>query len=64
MEKELQEVVILILHLLIHLWRASIEIFDFVPLTNASYSGGIIITDWFSAENKNPESTRDLKNNC
>ena len=43
------------------LWRASIEIFDFVPLTNASYSGGILITDWFSAENKNPESTRDLK---
>ena len=43
------------------LWRASIEIFDFVPLTNASYSGGIIITDWFSAENKNPDNTRDLK---
>ena len=32
-----------------------------MPLTNASYSGGIIITDWFSAENKNSESTRDLK---
>ena len=30
------------------LWRASVEILDFVPLTNASYSGGIIITDWFS----------------
>ena len=30
-------------------------------LTNASYSGGIIITDWFSAENKNSETTRDLK---
>jgi len=43
------------------LWRASIEIFDFVPLTNASYSGGIIITDWFSTENKNQDSTRDLK---
>ena len=43
------------------LWRASIEIFDFVPLTNASYSGGIIITDWFSSENKNPDKTRDLK---
>ena len=43
------------------LWRASIEIFDFVPLTNASYSGGILITDWFSTENKSPESTRDLK---
>ena len=43
------------------LWRASMEIFDFVPLTNASYSGGIIITDWFSTENKNSDSTRDLK---
>ena len=43
------------------LWRASIEIFDFVPLTNASYSGGILITDWFSTENKNADSTRDLK---
>ncbi len=43
------------------LWRASIEIFDFVPLTNASYSGGIIITEWFSAENNNLETSRDLK---
>ena len=43
------------------LWRASIEIFDFVPLTNASYSGGILITDWFSTENESPETTRDLK---
>ena len=43
------------------LWRASVEIFDFVPLTNASYSGGIIITDWFSSETKNSETTRDLK---
>ena len=43
------------------LWRASIDIFDFVPLTNASYSGGILITDWFSTENKNSNKTRDLK---
>ena len=43
------------------LWRASIEIFDFVPLTNASYSGGILITDWFSSESMDSESTRDLK---
>ena len=28
---------------------------DFVPLTNASYSGGIIITEWFSSENTNRE---------
>ena len=43
------------------LWRASVDILDFVPLTNASYSGGIIITDWFSSENNNSETTRDLK---
>ena len=43
------------------LWRASIEIFDFVPLSNASYSGGIIITEWFSSENKEIEGSRDLK---
>ena len=43
------------------LWRASVDIFDFVPLTNASYSGGIIITDWFSSESKKSGTTRDLK---
>ena len=43
------------------LWRASIDIFDFVPLTNASYSGGILITDWFSTENKDSSNSRDLK---
>jgi|TARA_B100001540_G_C15680228_1_gene584465 Domain of unknown function (DUF3576). len=30
------------------MWRATIETLDFVSFTNASYSGGIIITDWFS----------------
>ncbi len=40
------------------LWRATVETLDFVPLVNASYSGGIIITDWFNGgENNN----RDLK---
>ena len=42
------------------LWRATVDILDFVPLTNASYSGGIIITDWFNSgaeETKN----RNLK---
>ena len=32
------------------LWRASIELLDFTPLSNVDYSGGIIITDWFSDE--------------
>ena len=32
------------------LWRASVELLDFTPLSNVDYSGGIIITDWFSDE--------------
>ena len=30
------------------LWRASLDIIDFMPLVSANYSGGIIITDWYS----------------
>ena len=30
------------------LWRASLDIIDFMPLLSANYSGGIIITDWYS----------------
>ena len=37
------------------LWRGAIDVMDFVPLSNASYSGGIIITEWFSSENTNRE---------
>ena len=33
------------------LWRATLDIIDFMPLTSANYSGGIIITDWYSGEN-------------
>jgi hypothetical protein len=40
------------------LWRASIEVLDFIPLTNASYSGGIIITDWYSQAGPNDESIK------
>ena len=35
------------------LWRASLDIIEFMPLTSANYSGGIIITDWYSGENSN-----------
>ena len=43
------------------MWRASIEILDFVSFTNASYSGGIIITDWFSGNAQNQSEQRNLK---
>ena len=33
------------------MWRASIELLDFAPFSNVDYSGGIIITDWFTDEN-------------
>ena len=42
------------------LWRGAIDVMNFVPLTNASYSGGIIITEWFSSQN-NSENNRELK---
>ena len=35
------------------MWRASLEILDFLPLTTVDYSGGTIITDWYSEENQN-----------
>jgi len=34
------------------MWRASIKLLEFTPLSNVDYSGGIIITDWFSDKNK------------
>ena len=43
------------------LWRGAIDVLDFVPLTNASYSGGIIITEWFSSENNKENTNRELK---
>jgi hypothetical protein len=44
------------------LWRASIEVLDFVPFTNASYSGGILITEWFDGgSNNNSDDKRNLK---
>ena len=30
------------------MWRASLEILDFLPMTTVDYSGGMIISDWYS----------------
>ena len=32
------------------MWRASLETLDFLPLTTVDYSGGVIITDWYSEQ--------------
>ena len=44
------------------LWRASMDVLDFVTFANASYSGGILITDWFNSNSeKDKELNRELK---
>ena len=43
------------------MWRASIEILDFVSFTNASYSGGILITDWFSNNKDKTDNKKEIK---
>ena len=40
------------------LWKASLDIIEFMPLTSANYSGGIIITDWYSEKNSPNESIK------
>ena len=40
------------------LWRASLDTIDFMPLSSVNYSGGIIITDWYSDGNNLEESVK------
>jgi len=35
------------------LWRATLKSLDFMPLASIDYSGGVLVTDWYS-ENTNP----------
>jgi len=40
------------------LWRASLDTIDFIPLASVNYSGGIIVTDWYS---NNQEANETIK---
>ena len=40
------------------LWRASLDVIDFMPLSSVNYSGGVIITDWYSESNTPNESIK------
>ena len=40
------------------LWRASLDTIDFMPLSSVNYSGGIIITDWYSDGDNLDESVK------
>lgn len=40
------------------LWRASLDVLDFIPLSTVDYSGGVIISDWYSDSNSKNESIK------
>ena len=40
------------------LWQATLDTIDFMPLVSANYSGGIVITDWYSENNSPNESVK------
>ena len=40
------------------MWRASLDILDFMPLTSADYGGGLIITDWYAQESNVSDSIK------
>ena len=40
------------------LWRASLDVVDFMPLSSVNYSGGIIITDWYSDNSSQNENIK------
>ena len=40
------------------LWRASLDTLEFMPLSLANYSGGIIVTDWYTSEGSSNESVK------
>ena len=40
------------------MWRATLEILDFLPLANVDYSGVIITTDWYNEGTSSDESIK------
>ena len=40
------------------LWKATLDTIDFMPLASVNYSGGIIITDWYSSNQNTNESIK------
>ncbi len=40
------------------LWRATFDVIDFMPLVTVDYSGGMIITDWYTDANTTDDSLK------
>ena len=37
------------------MWRSTLEVLDFIPLSTIDYSGGLIISDWYNDDPNNNE---------
>ena len=40
------------------MWRASLELLDFLPMSTVDYSGGVIVSDWYSDNVSSSESIK------
>ena len=40
------------------MWRATFDVIDFMPLITVDYSGGMIITDWYTDTNTSNDSLK------
>tara|TARA_B100001121_G_scaffold107688_1_gene94978 strand:- start:216 stop:779 length:564 start_codon:yes stop_codon:yes gene_type:complete len=40
------------------LWRASLDAIDFMPLVSVNYSGGLIVSDWYSGNQNSNENIK------
>lgn len=40
------------------MWRATLDTLDFIPLTTVDYSGGVLITEWYSVASSDRESIK------
>lgn len=40
------------------MWRASLEVLDFMPLSTVDYAGGVIISEWYNSDYTNNESIK------
>ena len=40
------------------MWRATFDVIDFMPLVTVDYSGGMIVTDWYTDSNTSNDSLK------
>ena len=40
------------------MWRASLDILDFLPLSTVDYSGGVIISDWYTDDSNENQALK------